>query len=104
MCIRDSPAARDRFEREARAASALNHSNICTVYDMGEFQGRPFIVMELLEGQSLKDRIARGPVSLAEFSAVTRQVCAALEAAHAKGIVHRDVKPANIFVTQGGQV
>jgi len=100
----DDPAARDRFEREARAASALNHSNICTVHDMGEFQGRPFIVMELLEGQSLKDRIARGPVSLAEFSAVTRQVCAALEAAHAKGIVHRDVKPANIFVTQGGQV
>jgi TolB-like protein/Flp pilus assembly protein TadD/predicted Ser/Thr protein kinase len=100
----DDPAARDRFEREARAASALNHSNICTVHDVGEFQGRPFIVMELLEGQSLKDRIARRPVSLAEFSAVTRQVCAALEAAHAKGIVHRDVKPANIFVTQGGQV
>src|ERR1019366_9456992 len=100
----DEPAARDRFEREARAASALNHSNICTVHDVGEFQGRPFIVMELLEGQSLKDRIARRPVPLAEFSAVTRQVCAALEAAHGKGIVHRDVKPANIFVTQGGQV
>lgn len=100
----DEPAARDRFEHEARAASALNHSNICTVHDVGEFQERPFIVMELLEGQSLKDRIARRPVPLAEFSAVTRQVCAALEAAHAKGIVHRDVKPANIFVTQGGQV
>ncbi len=100
----DHPAALERFEREARAASALNHPNICTVHDVGEFQGRSFMVMEHLEGQSLKDRIARRPVPLAEFSAVTRQVCAALEAAHAKGIVHRDVKPANIFVIRGGQV
>jgi TolB-like protein/Flp pilus assembly protein TadD/predicted Ser/Thr protein kinase len=93
-----------RFEREARAASALNHPNICTVHDVGEFQGRSFIVMELLEGQSLKDRIAGKPVPLPEFAAVSRQVCAALEAAHAKGIVHRDVKPGNIFVAHGGQV
>ena len=98
------PAAQERFGREARAASALNHPNICTVHDVGEFQGCPFLVMELLEGQSLKDRIAGKPVPPAEFSSVSRQVCAALEAAHAKGIVHRDVKPANIFVTQGGQV
>jgi TolB-like protein len=98
------PAAQERFEREARAASALNHPNICTVHDVGEFQGRSFIVMELLEGQSLKDRIAGKPVPLPEFSAISQQVCAGLHAAHAKGIVHRDVKPANISVTQGGQV
>ncbi len=97
-------SARQRFEREARAASALNHPNICTVHDVGEFQGRSFIVMELLEGQSLRDRMAGKPVPLQEFAAITWQVCAALQAAHAKGIVHRDVKPANIFVTQGEQV
>jgi serine/threonine protein kinase/TolB-like protein/tetratricopeptide (TPR) repeat protein len=97
-------AARARFELEARAASALNHPNICTVHDVGAFEGRSFIVMELLEGQSLKDRIAGAPVPLPQFYEVSRQVCAALDAAHAKGIVHRDVKPANIFVTQGGQV
>ncbi len=99
----DDPAALERFEREARSASALNHPNICTIHDVGEFQGRSFMVMEHLEGQSLKDRIAGEPIPLAEFSAITWQVCAALEAAHAKGIVHRDVKPANIFVTRGGQ-
>jgi TolB-like protein/Flp pilus assembly protein TadD len=93
-----------RFEREARAASALNHPNICTVHDVGEFQGRSFIVMELLEGQSLKERIAGNPIPPPEFAAVSQQVCTALEAAHAKGIVHRDVKPANIFVTHSGQV
>ena len=100
----DDTAALQRFEREARAASALNHANICTVYDVGEHQGRPFLVMELLEGQSLKDRIAGKSLPMAELAAISRQVCAALQAAHAKGIVHRDIKPANIFVTQGGQV
>lgn len=94
----------ERFEREARAASALNHPNICTIYDVGEFQGRSFLVMELLEGQPLKDRSPGKPVPLAEFAALSRQVCAGLGAAHAKGIVHRDVKPANIFVTRDGQV
>ena len=102
--IAEHAGARDRFEREARAASALNHPNICTVHDVGEFQGHLYIVMELLQGQSLKDLIAGKPVPLAELSAISQQVCAGLAAAHAKGIVHRDVKPANIFITQGGQV
>ncbi|HUS08129.1 MAG TPA: protein kinase [Bryobacteraceae bacterium] len=102
--VADDAAALQRFELEARAASALNHPNICTVHDVGKHQGRPFLVMELLEGESLKDRIVRKPLSMPELVAVTRQVCAALQAAHAKDIVHRDVKPGNIFVTHSGQV
>ncbi|MCC6343661.1 MAG: protein kinase [Bryobacterales bacterium] len=102
--VTDDPAARRRFEREARAASALNHPHICTVHDVGEFRGRSFLVMELLEGQSLKDRIAEKPIAPAEFALIGRQVCEALEAAHARGIVHRDIKPANLFITHRGQV
>ena len=100
----DDPAALERFQREARAASALNHPHICTIHDVGDFQGRPFLVMELLEGQSLRDRIGGKPVPLATLMDVARQVCDALQAAHAKGIVHRDIKPANLFVTARGQV
>jgi eukaryotic-like serine/threonine-protein kinase len=100
----EDAASLERFEREARAASALNHPNICTVHDVGESQGRRYIVMELLDGQSLKERIARGPLSIREIASITRQVCAALQAAHEKGIVHRDVKPANIYLTPGGGV
>jgi eukaryotic-like serine/threonine-protein kinase len=100
----DDTASLERFEREASAASALNHPNICTVHDVGEYQGRPYLVMELLEGESLKDRLAKGSVGAQQLVSIARQVCAALQAAHDKGIVHRDVKPANIFVTQGGQV
>ena len=97
--------ARERFEREARAASALNHPNICTVYGVDEFEGHPYLAMELLKGQTLADVISEGSRSpsdrLLEFAI---PVLSALEAAHAEGIIHRDLKPANIFLTEKGQV
>src|SRR5262249_47176220 len=98
-----------RFEREARTASSLDHPNICTVYAVEEQDQQPFLAMQLMEGQTLRDRLTDASASgkglpLDELLEIANQTCAGLEAAHAKGIIHRDIKPANIFLTRTGQV
>jgi serine/threonine protein kinase len=94
------PGMRERFLREARAASALNHPNICTVFDIGEQDGDPYLVMELLQGENLKDRIQDRALPLDQIISIARDTAEGLGAAHAKGVVHRDIKPANIFLVE----
>jgi serine/threonine protein kinase len=98
------PPALERMRREARVIGALNHPSICTLYELGEASGRVFLAMEFLEGEPLRARMARGAVGEAEFFEIAIQIAQALAEAHRQGIVHRDIKPDNLFVTGSGQV
>src|SRR5262245_55536437 len=98
----DDPGRRARFDREARAIGSLNHPNICTLFDVGEHNGHSFLVMELVEGETLAKRLEKGPIALEEAVRYATDIATALGRAHRQGIVHRDLKPANVMITKAG--
>src|SRR6202521_4004407 len=98
--LSDNPEAKQRFDREARAISSLNHPNICTLYDVGHQDGIDYLVMEFLEGETLGDRLAKGPLPPEQVSKYGIEICEGLERAHRSGVVHRDLKPGNIMLTK----